>query len=62
MKEFFKKVAEVKKDMETIKRNMGTMDKKHGAALTAVSNNASVIIHPTDVVLHALPGKPGSHC
>jgi hypothetical protein len=42
MKEFFRKVAEVKKDMETIKRNMATMDKKHGAALTAVSNNASV--------------------
>mmetsp|Transcript_17481 Transcript_17481/g.43994 ORF Transcript_17481/g.43994 Transcript_17481/m.43994 type:complete len:313 (-) Transcript_17481:192-1130(-) len=41
MQDFFKKVAVVKKDMETIKRNMATMDKKHGAALTAVSSSAS---------------------
>lgn len=50
MKAFFKKVAEVKKDMETIKRNMTTMDKKHGAALTAVSNSASV--PPREAQLH----------
>lgn len=28
--------------MDTIKRNMAVVDKKHGAALTAVSSNASV--------------------
>jgi len=41
MKDFFEKVTQVKRNMDQMKRNMATIEEKHGAALSSVSSAAS---------------------